>query len=208
MIGRRGLVRAGWVWVAASVALLLVFGALRLRSLGVGVEPGDDFGVRYLARPHLAWLHIAPGLAYLMLAPLQFVAAVRSRRPSVHRGLGRALAGLAVVSGLTAIAAAIVLPAYGGTGTTWATLAFGTAFVGFLVRGVRHARRRRFDLHRECMIRAYAIGLGVATIRLVIVVAEALTGAAMREVFAASFWIGLSINAIVAESWIRATRRR
>ena len=207
-MGRRPWLVLGWSWVAASVVVLLVFGVLRLRSLGGVADPTDDFGVRYLASPRLAWLHIAPGLVFLLLAPLQFTPALRRRVPALHRGLGRALMGLAAVSAVTALAAAWWLPAYGGAGTVAATAAFGAAFLLFLGRALWHARRREFAAHRECMIRVFALGLGVATIRLVILLCELITGAAMREVFAAAFWIGLAANALAAELWIRRTRPR
>lgn len=201
----RGLRWAGRGWVALSIVVLTVFSVLRLFLPTQG--PAPDFWQRYLAQPLLTALHIGPGLAYLLLAPLQFVAALRQRRPAWHRALGRTLIVLGAVSGMTGIAAAFVLPAYGGIGTTLATLVFGTAFLCCLGRAGWLAHERRFAPHREYMIRAFALGLGVATIRLVIVLLEVVTGAPMREVFALAFWLGFGANALAAEWWIRRTRR-
>lgn len=54
------------------------------------------------------------------------------------------------------------MPAIGGANQAAATALFGTFFLFALVKGYRHARRREITLHREWMIRAFAIGLAVA----------------------------------------------
>src|SRR6266704_1423701 len=53
----------------------------------------------------------------------------------------------------------------GGANETAATTLYGAFFLIALARAYRYVRRREFVLHREWMIRAYAIGLAVATIR-------------------------------------------
>lgn len=44
--------------------------------------------------------------------------------------------------------------------------------------------------HREWMIRVFAIALGVATIRAVAGIGQAVTGGTLEDVFALSFWLG------------------
>ncbi|HEV2664897.1 MAG TPA: hypothetical protein VG324_08300, partial [Blastocatellia bacterium] len=59
------------------------------------------------------------------------------------------------------------------------------------------------------MIRAFSIGLAVATIRPIIAVFFAtspLTGLTPHEFFGAAFWTGFSLHLIAAEVWIRRTR--
>ena len=52
------------------------------------------------------------------------------------------------------------------------------------------------------MIRALAIAMGVASIRLYILVFTAGFGMGFEEVFGASFWLGLGTNLLIAEVWI------
>ena len=59
------------------------------------------------------------------------------------------------------------------------------------------------------MIRVYAIGLAVATIRLVIVllfVTSPWTGLTRADFFGTGFWIGFVVHLIGAEVWISHTR--
>jgi uncharacterized membrane protein len=203
----RLLVVAGWLWVALSIVVLVVFGALRAADSLRSAAVLDGFARRYAEHLWIGWLHFVPGLLFVTLAPLQFVAALRRRHPSVHRRIGWLLVPAAAVSGLFALLAAWRLPAYGGIGTQLATGVFGGLFLYSLARAVFHIRRREIAAHREWMIRVFALALAVATIRAVIALATSLTGASLEDVFAASFWIAFSLNLAVAEAWIRSSRR-
>jgi hypothetical protein len=65
-----------------------------------GTLPPEEFDRRYVAQAWLAYLHIAPGVLYLLLAPLQLAYRFRSRHYAVHPRLGRVLVGAAMVSGI------------------------------------------------------------------------------------------------------------
>lgn len=56
------------------------------------------------------------------------------------------------------------------------------------------------------MIRAFAIGLGASSIRIVILLAVVFTPLETVEVFGIAFWLGFGLNAIAAEVWINSTR--
>lgn len=198
----------GWAAVALSVAVLAVFTTIRVLHLDREPSELDAFGVRYLAHPGVALLHVLPGILYVGLGPLQFVARLRARALAVHRWTGRVLVAAGILTGVFALAAAFRLPAYGGALTQAATVVFGAIFLYSLARGFVHARRREIAAHREWMLRAFALGLGVATIRVVIVLLQSLAGLAFEDVFGASFWVGLGANLAVAEAWIRHTRAR
>jgi len=62
-------------------------------------------------------------------------------------------------------------------------------------------------LHREWMIRTFALAMGAASIRVFIPLLIVLTGLGLEEVFGASFWLGFGVNLLVAEVWINYTRR-
>ena len=79
------------------------------------------------------------------------------------------------------------------------------------MKALWHALRREFTLHREWMIRGYAIGLAVATIRPIMgtfFAAAAIRGhvRAPGEFFGTAFWIGFTLQMIAAEIWINYTR--
>ena len=88
---------------------------------------------------------------------------------------------------------------------------FGTLFLVALLKGFVHVRAGRVALHREWMIRAFAIALAIATIRLIyipslLIVADP-TDAQNALLWDTSFAVAFVLNTSVAELWIRATRR-
>jgi hypothetical protein len=58
------------------------------------------------------------------------------------------------------------------------------------------------------MLRAFGIGLGVATTRPIVGACFAARTLAPQEFFGMAFWLGFSVTAIVAEVWINVTRGR
>jgi hypothetical protein len=58
------------------------------------------------------------------------------------------------------------------------------------------------------MLRAFGIGLGVATTRPIVGAFFAARTLAPQEFFGIAFWLGFSVTAIAAEAWINVTRRR
>ena len=196
----------GWAAIVLSVIILLVFAAIRLADMTQDPPPTDAFGVRYVEHPWVAFLHMVPGLLFLTLAPLQFVARIRQRRIDIHRGLGRMLVTCAAISGLFALVAAFRLPAFGGISTQAATVFFGAIFLFSLTKAFRHIRRKEVRLHREWMIRTFALATGVASIRAFIALFTALSDLGLEEVFGTSFWLGFGVNLLLAEVWINYTR--
>ena len=88
---------------------------------------------------------------------------------------------------------------------------FGALFLVALVKGLVHIRAGRVALHREWMIRAFAIGLAVATQRVIFIpallaVADP-TDAPVAMLSAVSFLAAFVVHISVAEAWIRLTRR-
>ena len=198
---------AGWVAVVLLVLLLLFSGANRLALMTQDLATADALDVRYIQHPWVALLHIVPGVLLLTLAPLQFVARIRQRRISVHRGLGRILVTLAAISGVLALVVNFVFPAFGGISTQSGIAFFGVMFLFSLAKAFRHIRRKEVAQHREWMIRMFSLAMGVATQRVFLLLLGVLTGLSLEDVFGASTWLGFSVNLLVAEIWINYTRR-
>ena len=158
-----------WVGAAALIGVMLVFTG---RRIGVDVDnlssgrtlPDTDFHRRYAEHPVLAYLHIGPGLAYLVVAPVQLSTTVRQRFRRAHRVAGRVAVGAGLVSALFGIVFGLLYP-WGGALEASAATVFGAYMALALTEAVRRIRRRDVAGHRRWMIRAFAVSLGVATIR-------------------------------------------
>src|SRR5207249_6375946 len=99
----------------------------------------------------------------------------------------------------------------GGIDEKAAIALFGSFFLISLAKALWHALRREFAQHREWMIRGYAIGLAVATIRPIMgtfFAAAVIRGHApdLHQFFGTAFWIGFTLQTIAAEVWINCTR--
>jgi uncharacterized membrane protein len=165
----------------------------------------DDLFARY---PILTLIHIAPGLLFMVLGPLQFSATIRARHLQWHRFSGRIFVICGLVIGVSALVMSLGMPAIGGVNQAAATTLFAIFFLFALCKAFWHIRHREFELHREWMIRAFAVGLAVATIRPIIGVffaTSGLSGLTPHEFFGIAFWIGFVLHLIAAEAWIHAT---
>jgi uncharacterized membrane protein len=165
----------------------------------------DDLFARY---PILTLVHIVPGLLFMLLGPWQFSATIRARHLRWHRSNGRIFVGCGVVIGVSALVMSFGMPAIGGVNQAAATTLFGAFFLVALGKAVWHIRRKEVVLHREWMIRAFAVGLAVATIRPIIGIFFAtsrVSGLTPREFFGIAFWIGFTAQLMAAEAWIRWT---
>jgi uncharacterized membrane protein len=165
----------------------------------------DDLFSRY---PILTLVHIVPGLLFMILGPLQFSSTIRARHLTWHRLSGRIFVICGVVIGISALVMSFGMPAIGGVNQAAATSLFATFFLFALCKAFWHIRRREPSLHRQWMIRAFSIGLAVATIRPIIGVFFATSrhsGLTPHEFFGIAFWIGFVLHLMAAEVWIHAT---
>jgi len=94
------------------------------------------------------------------------------------------------------------------TATLWHVLPGGLFLA--LARAVAAIRAGRVAAHREWMIRAFAVALGISTVRLVAAALDLVVspyGVPLAPLFVASLWIGWGVTVAAAELWIRYTRR-
>jgi uncharacterized membrane protein len=176
-------------------------------ALGVAEVAALDAG--FARHPLLTMFHIVPGLLFMVLGPLQFVRRLRSRRPGFHRWTGRVVIASGLIIGSTALVMSTRM-AIGGVNETVATMLFAIVFLFALVKAFLSIRRGKVAQHREWMIRAFAIGLAVATVRPMVGVffaTRSITHLTPHDFFGTAFWLGFTMNSIVAEIWINYTRR-
>jgi len=165
----------------------------------------DDLFAHY---PILTLVHIFPGLLFMALGPLQFSSTIRARHLRWHRWSGRIFVSCGVVIGISALVMSFGMPAIGGLNQAAATTLFATFFLFALCKAFWHIRRRETTLHREWMIRAFSVGLAVATIRPIIgmfFATSRFSGLTPYEFFGIGFWIGFVLHLMAAEAWIHAT---
>jgi uncharacterized membrane protein len=162
----------------------------------------------FAAHPRLTLVHIIPGLLFMLLSPFKFSRAIRTKYPKWHRINGRIFVGCAYIVGISALAMSVGMPAIGGVNQAVATTLFGILFLIALTKALRHILRGEILQHREWMIRAYAIGLAVATIRPIIgffFATSPLTGLTPHEFFGTAFWLGFTVQAIAADVYLHVT---
>src|ERR1700730_10959012 len=217
MKANRTLVRFVW---AAVIFLALIGLAVAVRRSVVLLQRPGAISARYNPataldrafddRRTLTLLYIVPAMLFMILGPLQFVRRLRAKHPRIHRWSGRIFLTASAVVGVTGL----TLPfgkTIGGVDEKAAITLFGSFFLIALAKALWHALRREFAQHREWMIRGYAIGLAVATIRPIMgtfFAAALLRGhrPEPHEFFGAAFWIGFTLQMIAAEIWINYTR--
>jgi uncharacterized membrane protein len=186
-----------------------------LALVGVGASAAhylqEPYNPGFLDFPTVVALHVVLGGVFLALAPFQFVRRIRSRHLGYHRRVGRLLVAIGVVVGVTALVMGLVIP-FSGWPERVVVALFGSLFLFALVKGFVHVRTGRVALHREWMIRAFAIGLAIATQRVLFFPAIMITMADPSDgrfgtLLVAALAVAFVVHISVAELWTRATRR-
>ena len=197
-------------WLAGiAILILIVLGSTVRRlstdvpNLVAGTMPDEAYAARFVQHPWLTYVHILPGVLYLVGATIQLAYWFRSRHYTVHRRMGRILLGAGVVTGVTAVAIGLLFP-FGGPAQASATVVFGIWFLVCLTFAFRAIRADDMVRHRRWMIRAFAIGVGVGTIRIWLGLFQATGLLDFSDSFGPAFWISFTLHALAAELWLRA----
>jgi hypothetical protein len=112
-----------------------------------------------------------------------------------------------IVVGLSGYA--MVLTPIGGPIEISAIVFYGTALLLSLLMAWRHIRRGDVRRHRQWVLRAIAIALGIATTRPVVAAFFAtspFTQLSPSQFFGAAFWIGFTSTAAAGEWYVWRTR--
>jgi hypothetical protein len=187
-----------------------------LTVLGVGAAAAhylrEPYNPGFTVFPVLTGVHVILGGLYLLLAPVQFLPAIRDRFPAYHRFAGRLLVAVGLLVGASAFGISVWIP-YSGWSETVIVGGFALFYFFAIALGFAHARARRFELHREWMMRAFSIGLAVATMRLIFIPWLTLLLASgppvveqIQMLTIVSFTVAFVVHALGAELWILRTR--
>jgi Predicted membrane protein (DUF2306) len=206
---RRGL----WSILVLLIVIVLVFFTIRLvvdiPNLVDGTMPdANAFEHRYVLHPVAAYFHIVPGVVYLLGAPFQLSRRFRTRHLTWHRRMGRILLPTGFVAGVLSLVVGVWFP-YGGSTEASAAVVFGLYFSTALVLAFRAIRGGDVTQHRRWMIRAFAVALGVGTIRIWVGLFQLVGLLAIQDNtgtawFGVAFWLAFILHALAAEAYLVA----
>lgn len=189
-------------WIVGFLAISGVGGSIFFFTH----EPNNQGFVDF---PTITLLHVIPGAFYLALAPFQFSKNIRARSIEYHRWAGRLLVGIALVIGAAAMFLGLIVP-FSGIPEQLVIGFFGTVFLFSIVKGFLCVRAKQIAQHREWMMRAFTIGLSIATMRLIFIPLLIINGNPSDEDAARlsiiSFSIAFALHSGFTEYWIRRTR--
>ncbi|MBL6905455.1 MAG: DUF2306 domain-containing protein [Pseudomonadales bacterium] len=215
---RKMLDKVGW-----TVVLLLLFVGLsslvsrvvllnsefsrEVVNIGNGV---NNFDIRYIQHYFVAGVHLLFGLIVYVFVPFQFMTSIRKRFIGFHRWSGRAWMISGAAAGFTGAFFGVVWPFTGHQGfgllQTGINAIIGPYTLFCLYKAYSNIRARNFGEHREWMIRTFALMLGVATQRVLMIILTVFTGIGREPMFAPAMIAGMIINIVVSEYWIAWTK--
>jgi uncharacterized membrane protein len=204
------------LWSVVSLLVLIGVAAVTRRTLvlflpGVfGVKsanPATALDAGFARHMGLTLIHILPGALFFVLGLFQFMPRIRNRHLQFHRWSGRVLVVSGLIVGLSALIMSFKMN-IGGPNETAATTLYAVVFLICLVKAYLFIRRKNVGRHREWMIRAYGVGLGVATTRPIVGMFFAFRRLTPHEFFGIAFWLGLTTTFLAAEAWVDYTRHQ
>jgi hypothetical protein len=190
---------------AALILLAFYISNTSIQRYLIGSEAGPPpIVANAFANPWLA-IHVAGAVLALVAGPFQFLGAIRTRWPAIHRATGYTYMAASAVG----VPAGLIL-SFGATagvvaGSGFAALGVLTFY--FTAQGLRTALARRFDEHREWMLRSYAMTAAAITLRLMIPASFVLE-LDFTQSYRAIAWACWLINLAGVEYYIRRTRIR
>ncbi|MCA9937543.1 MAG: DUF2306 domain-containing protein [Anaerolineales bacterium] len=194
--------RIGW-----GIMTLLALGIVLVASRYFSGNPDVFFPEQrdvYLAHRAGILMHILGGVLALGLGPFQFLTTLRTRRPTVHRWIGRFYLVGILLGGVAGLFMAFY--AYAGIS---ASLGFASLAILWLTTGFMAYRTIRAGdtaAHRRWMIRNFALTFAAVTLRLESMPLSMLFGQTTGyDIVAWSCWIP---NLLIAEGIVRGWLRR
>ena len=213
MAWKNTIEKIGWVVVillvfvglTSIVGRLYVVVGTMLDASFIESDP-TSFDGRYNVNPVLTLSHLVPGFLFMLLGPFQFIKNVRAKWIQLHRWSGRVFIVSSLIAGVAALVVTVRLPVFGNLSALVGVTLFGTIFLFALLKAYFHIRKREIAQHREWMIRAFALGLGIATFRVQLIFLQSFTDYGFVEIWDTVAWFGFATNLIVAEIWINLSR--
>ena len=201
---------------AARICLWLLLGFFTILMARITLEywpVRDDAAFLRIKQQYLGirhwklafWIHVFTSMLPLLAGFTQFAPAVLKRWPALHRTMGKTyVLTVCLVTG----PASLVMAFYANGGVT-SRIAFVTLALLWLVTtalGWRFALKRQWRVHREWMIRSYALTLSAITLRAWKYAIVFAFDPRPMDVYRLVAWLGFIPNLLVAEWLIRRSR--
>ncbi len=190
-------------WRAVVVLLSIEIAIVSILRYFTSIEPPPPpIVANAFANPFLI-LHVIGAVAALLAGPVQFEPRIRARWPAFHRATGRVY-----VVGCAIGAPTGFILALGATAGPVVTVGFAIPAVlcaAFTWLGWRAAVERRFDEHRDWMLRSYGVIAVAITLRLLIP-AAAFLDFDFVAAYRVNSWLAWMINVALVEYAIRRNR--
>ncbi|SDG98049.1 Uncharacterized membrane protein [Sinosporangium album] len=149
-------------------------------------------------------VHAVPGGLALAIGPLQFITALRARRPRLHRILGKIYMASVIAASAAALFSAAV--SLSGFALQVAFYLITALWLYTLAQAFLNIRRGEITMHRIWMIRNYALTFTAVTLRVYLITGLQLfpltPELTFKDIYTASGWASLIGNVIVAEYFI------
>ena len=190
-------------WRAVVVLLSIEIAIVSILRYFTSIEPPPPpIVANAFANPFLI-LHVIGAVAALLAGPVQFEPRIRARWPTFHRATGRVY-----VVGCAIGAPTGFILALGATAGPVVTVGFAIPAVlcaAFTWLGWHAAVERRFDEHRDWMLRSYGVIAVAITLRLLIP-AAAFLDFDFVAAYRVNSWLAWMINVALVEYAIRRNR--
>jgi uncharacterized membrane protein len=192
-----------------SLAVLSAIARLVSIADGLSMEhlPDDHVDKHYIENLAVVLAHLVPGIAFMVLGPLQLSEKIRAKWPRWHRWAGRVYVVSGIGVALTSLYMNEYFPPIGGALKYSANLFFAAGLIVSLAIAVIAILKKKVALHRAWMIRGLAMGLGVATQRIYLLPIYIAYGGIDDLTIGIGVWAGFAGNLAVAELVLWRGRR-
>jgi len=197
------------MWYAIMLLALIGVGLVFRRMLILfHVIPAAPTGARFVVDtglknyPLLTLVHIIPGLIFVLLSPVLLKLSQQNKKSGNVYILSWLFICSSFVIGLSAIIMPFITMPIGGINEACASELFGIIFLLACTRLANATQTNNLLAYREWLLRCIAIGLAIATTRLIMVLAFAVGKVSPQEFLGTAFWIAFTIHLYVAETWI------
>ena len=157
--------------------------------------------VRYSVYLPAFYIHIATGSMVLITGVFQLSKGIRARYPKWHRSAGKCY--ILVLLIFTAPSGLVMsLYANGGFAASMGFACLAVLWWFFTWKGFHHATQQRWNVHREFMLRSYALTFSAVTLRLYSFF-FALAGIRGEFIYNVIAWLCWVPSLLVVEIWLR-----
>ena len=184
------------VFLLIATFIPIIAAVVTIVQIAAGLLP--ESSIKFAAVPGSLFFHALGGVLFGVLGPVQFAGVLKHRFGRLHKITGRVFVASGLLLGLSSLRLLAEFPG----ASTWvlllARLAAGLGLSLALIWALVAIRRGNVARHRAWMVRAYAVGMGSATISLImmpifLITGEPVEGYGADLLFVASWVINIGI---------------